>query len=76
MSSRRKLKIVYKSIEAETTEAFYAIVGGMARESHLIKKLVTMGIVEPNEQARFAEIFEKIRELECCCGRKFIEHEH
>jgi len=75
--SPARLRLVHKSIEATSNEAFHAKVGGMAREFHLLKKLVTKGLAEPEDQARYEEILEQIGDLQCGgCGQKLVEHEH
>ncbi len=72
-----RLRIVHKGIEAESSEAFYAKVGGMAKEFHLLKKLIAKDVAELEDQARYTEILDQIEELECTgCGQKLINHEH
>ncbi len=75
--SEGKMRLVHKSIVADSSDAFYAKVGGMAKEFHLLKKLISKGISEPEDQTRFDEILEQIKDLECSgCGQKLIHHEH
>jgi predicted RNA-binding protein YlxR (DUF448 family) len=72
-----KLRLFHKGIEAETTATFYAIVGGMAKEFHLLKKLVAKGVADPEDQVRYDEVLELIKDLECIeCSQKLIDHEH
>lgn len=72
-----KIRLLHKTIEAESREAFYAKVGGMAKEFHLLRKLVDKGVADPEDQTRYDEILEQIKDLECTgCGQEFINHEH
>jgi len=72
-----RLRLFHKGIEANSTGTFYAIVGGMAKEFHLLKKLVSKEVADEEDKKRYQEILEKIKDLECTgCGQKFIDHEH
>lgn len=71
------LRIYHKSIESANIDSFYAIVSGMAKEFHLLKKIVSKGVADAEDIVRYEEILEQIRELECHhCQKKFIDHEH
>jgi len=45
----------------------------MAKELHLLKKLVAKGVADPEDQVRYDELLELIKDLECIeCGQKII----
>jgi hypothetical protein len=72
-----ELKYSHKGIEAKDSESFYAIVNGLAKEFHLLKRMIDKDIAEPDDIARHEEILSKIDGLECIgCGQQFIHHEH
>ena len=72
-----KIRYSHKGIEANDSNSFYAIVNGLAKEYHLLKRMIDNGIAEPDEVSRHQEILSKIEGLECTgCGQQFIHHEH
>lgn len=75
--SEGELRYSHKEIEAKDRNSFYAIVNGLAKEFHLLKKMMDKGVADPEDVARYEEILSKIGGLECTgCGQQFIHHEH
>jgi hypothetical protein len=49
----------------------------LAKEFHLLKKLIDKNAADPEDIGRYEEILSKIDGLECTgCGQKLIHHEH
>ena len=72
-----ELKYSHKGIEAKDSNSFYAIVSGLAKEFHLLKRMIDKEVAEPEDIERCEEIYSKIDGLECTgCGQQFIHHEH
>ena len=72
-----RLRICHNGIEAESIPSFYAIIGAMAKEYHVLKKLVLKEVAESEDIQRYQVVFDKIKDLECtACGRMVIEADH
>jgi len=72
-----EIEYSHKGIEAKDRNSFYAIVSGMAKEFHLLKRMIDKGVAEPEDKNRYEEILSKIDGLDCTgCGQQFIHHEH
>ncbi|MBN8091087.1 hypothetical protein BIY22_08900 [Vibrio panuliri] len=71
------LRWFYNGIEANSSEEFYAKVNGLAKEFHLLRKLIDKNAADSEDIERHKEILSKIDGLECTgCGQKLIHHEH
>ena len=67
----------HKGIEANSAESFYKIVAQMAREFHLLKRLINKGVAEEGDEKRCDELYEQICGLQCTgCGQEILHHEH
>ena len=72
-----KLEYSHNGIEAKDSNSFYVIVSGLAKEFHLLKRMIDKGVAEPEDVKRYEEILSKINGLECTgCNQQFIHHEH
>jgi hypothetical protein len=71
------LRVSHKGVESDSINDFYAVILQMAKEYHLLKKLIDKNLAEKEDEERFKEVYEIIKDLECTgCGQKFIDHEH
>ena len=72
-----RLRICHNGIEAESIQSFYAIISAMAKEYHVLKKLVVKEVADPDDLKRYEDVFNQIKDLECtACGRSVIEPDH
>jgi hypothetical protein len=72
-----KLRFIHKGIETNSAESFYKLVSQMAKEYHLLKRMIDKGVAETADKKRCTEIYEQISGLQCTgCGRDIVLHEH
>ena len=72
-----QLRFLHKGIEANSAESFYRIVTQMAKEFHLLKRLIDKGVAEEEDKIRYDELHNEISGLQCtACGKEIINHEH
>jgi len=71
------MRVTYRDITANSYGEYSAIVMGLAKEFHLLKKCVSKGVADEKDEQRLKYITEILDEIGCPgCGQNLTTHEH